>query len=300
MEKKKWIVGIGVLLLVGIGIWWWQSSASDPAQEEISETLTPEISVSSATITDINDDRINIMTEVVLKNPFPVEFSSSSMAYEVYVDSIKVIEDDYNEPVKISSSDSTAIEVPMVVLADPMGRILDHFSQEGVDSAHYALNATVVLDVPIEGKEEFTMKIADTLPTFQMMSVKLQDFSTNTFSSDEGVDVVMRVTNPNHYPVRYLNSSFTFTIKDEMEVVGNMEDVINIPAGGTEDISIHAKKEWGSLTQSGLDFLFNQEDTEFTYHFNAVMSSDNEMLDGTQVETTVKGTLNELSGAMGL
>lgn len=300
MGNKKWIVGIGILLLVGIGIWWWQSSASDPVQEEISESLTPEISVSSATITGINDERIDILTEIVLENPYPVEFSSSDMSYEVYVDSIKVIEDDYKEPIEISASDSTAIEVPMVVRADPMAKILDYFSKNRVDSAYYRLEATVVLDVPIEGREEFTMSIADSLPTFQLMDVKLQDISTNTFSSDEGLDIVVRVTNPNHYPVRYLNSSFTFTIQDEMEVVGNMEDVINIPAGGTEDISIHAKKEWGSLTQSGLDFLFNQEDTRFTYHFTAVMSSDNKLLNGTKMETTVKGTLNELSGAMGL
>lgn len=287
------------MLLIGIGVWWWQSSASDPVQEELSENLTPELTVASAKITDISDNEINVVTEVVVKNPFPVEFTSHSMAYEVYVDSIRVVRDNYNKPVSIGSSDSTVIELPMKILADPMSRVLEYFSQNNVDSAHYAMEASVELDVPIEGKEEFSMNVSDSLPTFQLLDVQLEDFGTNLLSSDEGVEIEVSITNPNHYPIRMMDGSFTFTIRDEMEVVGQMED-ITIPAGGTENISMQAKKEWGSLTQSAQDFLFNQEDTRFTYLFNGTLRSDNQMLDDTEMNMRVRGTLAELSDVMDL
>lgn len=287
------------ILLVAIGVWWWRSSASDPVQEQITEELTPELNVASARVTNISDDQINIDTEIIIENPFPVEMTSHSMSYEVFIDSIRVIKDRYEEPVRIRSSDSTSIELPMTILADPMSQVLDYFEEYNIDSAHYALEASIVLDVPIEGEEEFTMNISDTLPAIQLFEMELQEVETNILSSDDGIDVVIRITNPNVYPVRYYNGSFTLTIKDEMEVVGQIED-IEIPAGSAEDIAVHAEKEWGSLTQSALDFLFNQEDTQFTYHFNGLMKSENEMFNNTEVNLRIEGTLDELSDAAGL
>lgn len=234
-----------------------------------------------------------------MKNPFPVEMTSHSLSYEVFIDSIRVVKDDYSEPVEIESGDSTVIEMPMTIFADPMSNVLDYFKENNIDSAHYALDASIVLDVPIEGKEEFSMNISDTLPAFQLFEMELQEIETNMLSSDEGLDVVVRITNPNVYPIKYYNGSFSLTIKDEMEVSGQIED-IDIPAGGSKDIAIHTEKEWGSLTQSTLDFIFNQGDTEFTYIFNGLMKSENEMFNNTGINITMDGTLDELTDAVGL
>lgn len=294
MRNGKWFVVLGLVALVGLGIWWWQSSASDPAQEKMAEELTPEISVTNLRITDIGEHHINITSEVIIKNPFPVELSSSSMEYQVYIDSILVIEDVHNQPVTIASSDSTVIELPMEIKRDPMGRVLQYFKDQNVDSAHYALESSIVLDVPIEGEEEFSMRIADTLPTFQMVSTKLEDAETNLLSSDEGIELVLRMTNPNQYPVETRNGSFSFTIRDELEVNGQVEDMV-IPPGGTQDVAVYAEKKWGSVTQAGQDFLFNKEDTRFSYHFNGTLYSENEVLNDTEVNMTMEGTLDELA-----
>lgn len=295
MRNGKWIgIIIGIVILAGIGVWWWNSSASDPAQEKMAEELTPEINVTNLRITDINQEHINVNSEIIIKNPFPVEFNSSSMEYKVFIDSILVIEDVYNEPVTVASSDSTAIEVPMEIKRDPMGKVMDYFEKESVDSAYYELESSVTLDVPIEGEEEFSMKIGDTLPTFQMMDTKIQDAETNLLSSDEGIDLVLRMSNPNHYPTDVRNGSFNFIIKDELEVTGHLDD-IRIPAGGTRDVTVHAEKKWGSITQAGKDYIFNQDDTRFSFYFSATMHSDNEVLNETEMNLEMHGTLSELS-----
>lgn len=286
-------------MLIGLAIWWWRSSASDPAQEAMAQSLTPEISIASLRITEISQQQINAIGEVVIKNPFPVEMSSSSLEYTVYIDSIKVIEDMYDKPVTIASSDSTVIELPFEIMREPMGEVLQYFKNNNIDSAHYRLDASVVLDVPIEGEEEFSMTLSDTLPAFKLMSVQIADMETNMLSSDEGVDVVLKMTNPNQYPVETRDGSFTFTIKDEMELTGQIEDVV-IPAGGTQNVSVHVEKEWGSLTQSAQDFLFNQEDTQYTYTYSGTMYSENKVLDGTELNLRMGGTLNELSSLLGI
>ncbi|MDT0689744.1 hypothetical protein RM549_08110 [Salegentibacter sp. F188] len=293
---KLWAV-IAVIVIVAAGIWWWQSSSSGTGQGGIAQDLKPEMSIASARITDISDEKISIVTEVVLKNPFPVEFKSKSMEYEVFIDSIKVIQDIYDDPFNIKTSDSTVIELPMEILVDPMTKVQDYFEKERVDSAFYALEASATLDVPIEGEEEFSMKISDSLPTFQKMKMELKNIETNLLDSDESMDVIVSLTNPNHYPTNITNGSFSFTVRDEMELVGQMED-IHIQPGATEDITVHVKKESGSLTQSAKDFIFNQDETVFIFQFNARMHSDNKMLDNTKLNIKMTGTLAEISDAI--
>lgn len=294
MRNKKWFVLLGIIVLAGIVVWWWRSSASDPVQEDISQSLTPEIEVTSARISSISGDRIDVMAEVILKNPFPVEFSSSSMEYEIYIDSIKVAEDMHDEPVTVDASDSTAIELPIEIISDRLTNILEYFKENDIDSAHYALEASVVLDVPIEGNEEFTMDISDTLPAYKMMEMQVTEVEPNILSSDDGLDLVITVNNFNDYPTEIRDGTFSFTVKDEMGVEGYVEDVIYVPALGTEEVPVHAEKEWGSLTQSALDYLFNQDDTRFILDMNGTMYSDNKMLDESEIDLRVTGTLGEL------
>jgi LEA14-like dessication related protein len=303
MRNNKWLIIVAVLLIAVAGIWWWSSSSSSSSSQSpggaIAEGLTPEIDILSVRITNISDDRVDVIAEVILKNSLPVEFSSSSMEYEAYIDSIKVVEDVHNDPVTLNSGDSTVIELPLEVRVDPLDQVLSYFKENNIDSAHYALNASVILDVPIEGKEEFDLELSDTLPAFKKMEFSIEEVETNILSSDDGLDLIIRARNFNNFPTEIRSGSFSITIKDEMQVVGQLEEVVYIPANGTEDIAIHAEKEWGSLTQSAKDFIFNQEDTRFSIHFNGIMHSDNKMLNETEVDLRVNGTLDELSEAVG-
>lgn len=302
MKNNKWIIIIGVILIAAAGIWWWSSSSSSSSGSEgggIAAGLTPEIDILSARITNISDERVDVVTEVILKNSLPVEFSSSSMEYEVYIDSVMVVQDVHNDPVTLQSGDSAVFELPLEVRVDPLNRILTNFKQNNVDSAHYALEASVKLDIPIEGQEEFDLEISDTLPAFKKMAFSIEEIEPNILSSEDGLDLVIRAKNFNNYPTEIRDGSFSITVKDEMQVVGYLEEVVFIPANGTEDIAIKAEKEWGSLTQSVKDFIFNQDDTRFDIHFNGTMYSDNKMLNDTEVDLRVNGTLDELSQAMG-
>lgn len=295
MKKSGWIILIVVAILAGIGIWWWQSSS--PVQT-VAENVAPEMDVVSVNVSNIDEERIDATAEIELKNPFPVDLKSSNIEYEIYIDSIKVIQDAHNEPLDIAASDSEVIEVPVEILTDPMTRVLEHFTKSGVDSADYAINVTFQLDVPIEGEREFTMDMSKRLPTFQLMDVELQDVDPNILSSDEGIDLVVKITNKNNYPLKIENGTFYLTVEDELEVSGEMQDYVNIPANGSGDVAVHARKERGSLTQSALSVLFDQEGTSFHYVFSYTMDSENEMFNNTKMETNITGTLDEITGSL--
>lgn len=262
------------------------------------EEVAPEMEVVAVDISNIDDESIDATSRIRLKNPFPAEINTNRINYEIYIDSIKVIEGAYNRPVEIASSDSTLIEIPMEILADPMKRVLDYFEKYEIDSAEYTMNITYEVDVPIAGENDFDMEFSKKLPAIHLPEVEIEDLDLNLLKSREGIDVVLQVYNPNLFPLNISNGSFSFIVEDELEVVGQMEDQINIPARETGNVAIFSKKRSGSMLETGWDFLFNQEDTRFNYHFSFIMESENEMLDNTNMRMNINGTLDEIANAL--
>lgn len=306
MDRNKLIAVIVIVVVAGVGIWWWQSSGtgsgsgsgSESVGEQIKDGATPEIEVLAVNVSNIDEEQIDATGEVRISNPFPVEMSTNRIDYEIFIDSIRVIKDAYEEPLTIASSDSTVIEMPMKILADPMKRVFDYFEEYSVDSADYAINLIFHVDVPVAGEQEFSMEMSRRMPAFRLMEVELQNFDPNILSSDEGIDLVVQITNNNIFPLELKNATFYLTLEEELEVSGEMEDYVHIPAKGTGDVAISARKERGSFTQAGLSALFDQEGTGFHYVFSYAMDSDNNMFDDTEMETNISGTLDEITGAL--
>src|ERR1700712_4006422 len=119
-SKKRWVV-LSILLVIIVGaIIWWRSPSSKPAKKDLVKHIAPTIGIASMNITDIDKDKIKIKSKVSLKNPLPVTLSTKGMKYQIFIDSIKVIQDEYSKPISIRSKDSSSIEMPMEVLAKPM------------------------------------------------------------------------------------------------------------------------------------------------------------------------------------
>lgn len=188
----------------------------------------------------------------------------------------------------------------MVIRTEPMERVLRYFDKKGIDSARYSLTTRFKLDLPMGGKKRVEIVVSEVRPALRLPKLGLEELETNMLNSDEEMELVFRISNPNDFSFRIREGSFSLVIEEEMEVVGEMKDVIHIEAAGAGNITITAEKKWGSLTQTGKDFLFNQEDTRFTYSFNGVLDSENGMLDQTQLNMRVQGTLEEIADLFGL
>lgn len=298
MNNGRWWIGVAGLILMGIVIWLWQSSSSQNGGEGIAEDLTPNMEVVSVDITNIDKERIDAKSRIRISNPFPVEIHTNKINYEIYIDSIKVVEDSYNEPVRIASSENTLIEIPMQILADPMKRALEYFDTYEVDSAMYAINMNFQVDVPIAGEKEFNLDLDKKMPAMRLPEVELENIDLNILSSDKGVDIVLRITNNNIFPVTMRNGNFYFIVEEDLEIEGEMEDYLHIPAKDTRDVAIHARQERGSLTKTGWNYLFNRKDTGFKYYFKFIIESENTLLDDTEMILNVEGTLADIANAI--
>lgn len=316
MYIRKWIIISVVLLIVaGAGIIWWQFSSSQSTSSQLQSRsqpttsspspddnraaggLIPDLDVVALDISNIDKDQVDGTARINFKNPLPVEIKTSGIDYEIFIDSVRVVRDAYNRPFKIGASDSAVIQVPVKILKDPMDRILEYFEKHKIDSATYTINMTANLDEPIEGEGKLDFQFSKEMPALRLPEIEMENFDPNIFS-DTGMDLVLRITNPNIFDISISNGYFSFIVHDEVEMIGNVEDRIYIPAFESEEVFVSTRKKWGSLTQTGLNLLFDQEGTTFNYHFGFVLNSQNDLLNNIKMRINVNGTLDELTNAL--
>jgi LEA14-like dessication related protein len=188
--------------------------------------------------------------------------------------------------------------MPMELLAKPMARVLQYFDKHKIDSADYTMKATVVMDVPVSGNRSFDMDFTKRLPAVRLPKVKVQDVDLHALRlKKKGADIVVRVNNPNVFPLKLKDSKFSFAVEDDLKMNGSLEKIINIPPKGSQDVSMHAQVMDGSMLKAGWKWLTDKEDTRFTYNFKCKVMSEGAMLHNSTMATTMQGTLGELARA---
>ena len=293
--NKSLIILLVFLILAGVGIWWWKSPSSDKVKEKTADKLMPTIGIASTNISDIDAKRIRLVSKITINNPLPVDINTQRLNYIIYIDSVKVIEDSYEKPISIRSSDSSTITIPVQVLAKPMARVLKYFDDAKIDSANYSMKASFEVDVPIAGDRKFTMNVDKKLPALRIPKIKIQHVDLNALSlKSKGMDIDVMVSNPNLFPLKMSNGKFQFNVEDAMQMNGVLEKVINIPARGSQNVSIHAKMVDGSVLKSGWKLLTDKKDTQFTSKFTGELNSGNQMLSDSKMAMTITGTLDEI------
>ncbi|WP_221392778.1 LEA type 2 family protein [Dyadobacter sp. NIV53] len=299
MGTNKWLILIIILLISGLGFWWWKSPSSIHAKEETAEKLMPGIGFASLQITDVDDKRIKLQSKVVINNPLPIKINTKRLDYTIYIDSVKVIEDAYEKPVSIHSSDSSTIELPMELLAKPMARILKYFDDNKIDSAIYSMKTTFEVDVPIANERIVTLNVSKKLPAMRIPEFKIKDADLNALSlKSKGMYLQVEVINPNLFPLKISNGAFLFNIQDAMEMKGALQNVVNVPAKGSRNVTMHAEITDGNILKTGWKLLTDKKGTHFNCKFSGKVESDNKMLNNSNMVMNVKGTLDEILNAV--
>ena len=168
------------------------------------------------------------------------------------------------------------------------------------DSADYAVKATFEVDVPIAGERNFTMNLSKKLPSLRPLKVSVKDVDLGKLGLKEtGLNMVVNVENPNDFPIKMKDGKYKMGIdNDENMMEGTMEPMVNIPANGTEAITMHVDMKTLKVPKLGWKMLFDKKDTRFKMNFNCKLASDNGMLNNSSMAMNMQGTLEELKDAV--
>jgi LEA14-like dessication related protein len=299
MRGRKWLIVLGILALVAVGLWFFWRSPSSPLKKEVAK-LKPELSVASVNINDIDEDRISATAKIILKNNLPMEVKTNRLDYVIYIDSTKIIEDSYSKPITIRSSDTTAIRLPMEIMHRQMTAALKRLDNKDIDSADYSIRATFQVDVPIAGERDFTMNMSKRLPAYRLPKVKMGDIDMGKFGLKEtSVDMVVHVTNENNFPIKMKDAKYKLTIdNDENVMEGELQEVVNIRPNSTTPVAMNVDMKTMKVPKLGWKMLFDKDDTHFKMNFSSKLISENGILNNSKMAMNMQGTLEELKDAV--
>jgi hypothetical protein len=77
-----------------------------------------------------------------------------------------------------------------------------------------------------------------------------------------------------------------------------MENVVNIPAHGSEAISMKVDMKTMKIPKLGWKMLTDKKDTHFKMNFSSKLVSQNEILNDSKIAFKMQGTLDELKDAV--
>ncbi len=296
MSGKKWLVALVVLLLVALGAWLWWRAPSSSLQKE-TQKLKPQLTVASLDITDITEDELSATANITLRNNLPIEVTTKRLNYVIYIDSAKVIEDSYNQPITIRSSDTTVIKLPMKVMLAKLAAVLKRFDNQKVDSADYSVKATFEADVPIAGERMFTMNLSKRLPAVRLPKIHMEDLDIGKLGlKNTDLDVSVTMENPNAFPLKMKDASYKLTIDNDDNVMqGKMQEVVSVPAHGSAPVAMQVDMKTMKIPKLGWKMLFNKKGTHFTMNFKCKIMSENGLFNNSNMMMNMKGTLDDLA-----
>jgi len=293
MNSKTWIILAVVVLLLALGGWFYWRFTKTPS--ESAQGLKPELSVAQVNVTDLSSERIKMTVKAFLRNPSPIEVKTSRLDYRILIDSIEVLKSSYTKPLVIRSSDSTAVEIPMEILAEPMSRVLKRFKEQRIDSANYTLLATLYADVPIAGERQFNFDKTKRLPAFQIPDVEVEKIDLDKLGLHETkLSCNLLIKNRNTFALKFKDARYTINVGEELTMNGGVPGLTNIPAKGTGPLPMYLNVSTGDAGKLAWQALFKKKETPFRLDFRCKLVSDLESLQNSEMAFKVNSTLADL------
>ncbi len=293
MRTRYWIIIIAVIALIAVALWFWRSDSSPV--KTASARFTPKLKVAFMNITDINSQRISILSKAVINNPLPVEVKTSRLDYEIFIDSLKVIKSSYDKPIVIKSSGDTEVELPLDILKKDMTAILKHFDDVKEDSADYTIKATIQVDVPIAGEKNFDVNMTKRLPAIRLPKLSAAKVDLDKLGLKQtSLGMSVLIENPNAFPIKIQDGRYAVTIDNSTPIKGNLEKIVNIPARGSERVSMQLDLKTGQVADAAWKFLFDKKNTTYKVDFTCKLISDNSFFTNSNLAMNAEGTLEDL------
>ena len=105
--------------------------------------MKPEVKVVSVSITDIQGSRIKSTLGIIITNRLPVAINIPKLEYNIFIDSLIVVESLYNKPVHIEPSGNSTIMLPMETLSEDLTTIYRYPLEVEVRSRIFVTQTTV-------------------------------------------------------------------------------------------------------------------------------------------------------------
>ena len=286
-----WVMGI-VIIAIAILVFWQRSIILNYGEKGGSK---PHLSVKKINVHDIGEDRIHMTAQIMVSNPLLIELQAERLAYEIFVDSIKIIETDFVKPVKIKSLDSVMLMLPIEVKRRALDEVLNRFERNNSDSADYTLKAVLYFDLPVAGEKTYRVNKVQRGPAFRMLRLRTEDIDIEKFGfRNSDLSMLLIVENPNVFPIAISDVDYDLVIGKDFHMDGEVKKVISIPARSTISLPLEMDVHTKNVVRLTWQVLFEKKHTPFRIEFRGKVAGTEEPFKDTRLQVKRSGRLDEL------
>lgn len=295
--KRGWLIALGILLLGAVGAYVWYNRLKREAAAEGGPhdgSLKPRLEMGNITITNIDDDKIDMNVKLLIDNPLPVGFKAKRLNYTILMANTPIVEDSYEKPIEIESGDSTYVTLPMKLLVQKLATVLKTLDKKDIDSTNYTVRSTFDLDVPILGDRTFKSTITKRLPTYYVPEIKVEDIDFGKVGLKR-TDVAAKVSvlNKNKFPYNITDTHYSILIDGKQIAEGDQPEPILIKAQATTPVVFPVTMKPGTTLSLLDEMLFKKETTPYVVNFRCKLidKEGSAAFSNSKLNTQIKGTL---------
>ncbi|NIJ51801.1 LEA type 2 family protein [Dyadobacter arcticus] len=292
-SKLVWIILV-LLLLAGAGFYFfnaYKKKNSNPVSD-----LKPRVEMGIGHITNITDSTIDLSIKLLVDNPLPVELDIKGFNYFVQMNGVKIIENEYTEPLLIKSRDSTIVSLPSQLKIKKLKKEGEAEAAEGEDSANYHFEGHFILNKPLLGKDSITLSKDKRLPLYRLPRVEIVDYDMTRFRlSKSEIVLKLKFSNQNPFPVQFKNPSYVVDLgKQKRLAEGAVEGFTKIKGKSSETYDIPLAIDMGKILKAMGQVIVKGKSIPFTLYFKSKLVSENDMFKNSVVNIVVDGELKDL------
>lgn len=293
-KSRTWLIVLIILIVVLTGLYFWWRSKRVPGNDGIA----PQLSVVALRVKNISNENILMESDAVVKNNFPVTLVANNLRMKISFDTLLLIETASDKQLRIESMDSSSITLPMELKAAATKAMIAYLgAHPDIDSIDVKMQTVINLDVPVAGERTFTIDREVRIPVIRMPDLALGKVDLQKLGlNNSEIDVPIQLYNVNKQPIRLSDAKFTFTVDKENTFSGDLEP-LDLPAKGRDTVLTHIDVRTLKLGKLGWKYLFAKDDTHFQMRINGKLKMENKVLNESNLELTVTGTLKELRDA---
>jgi LEA14-like dessication related protein len=294
LARRIIVVFIVLLSFFAAAAIWWGIRGKDVVKKE-AFALAPRLKVKSITVSEINHRFMTVIINADLRNQLQVPLIVDSLAYDLYIDSVKIIKSAYIKKIDLEPDSSTDVKLRMQLDAVRLRSIMERFDRIDRDSAIYTLKTKFLLKLPVMGNRRFEINENRVGPAIKEIKVEPGKMAFDKMGLKKTrMHVPLVIHNHNTFPIRMNNARYSLEVEHGIVISGGLDQPVNVPAEGSQVVQANVNAKTSKLAKLGWKWLARKKHTHFHMVFSCLVNSDNEVMKHTILHAKADGLLEEL------
>ena len=235
--------------------------------------------------------------KVLLKNQLPFSFTADSLQYNIFINGVEVIKNQYKKTITLKSNDTGWISLPLTILNHHLTSILKASEQKDIDSAEYRLHATFFTNISF--RKKFDVDVKRLLPLIYIPELTSKHIQVDSLNfSRAALQLNVSIKNQNVFSIKAKNLAYKFAIEDHEWIEGEIPGVTDIKEKSDTELQIPIRVSFKEVSRTLFDLLKKGKDVKYKLELTFRIDSKNHSVMNSKVILKSSGSAKSLMKAV--